>query len=385
MTVPNVSWIGRWRVEAGELLVWWLQELRELTDALLSRLAPRWVTHTLVRLEGAGASVWLVRGAHRERVGDFTCDAQGNWPEKLTPPEAAAAIHGTKAIIALPAEQVLTHRLSLPAAVDHDLEQVVRLQLERECPMPLDRVYVDRAVRRHPRRDQKIDIDVLIVQRDRIERLRALAKGWGLRLTRIGMSGNAAPVVGNFLRKPTTLIRLEFTRTDRRLVVSAVILAAVCAGVIACQWGSERILVGRKLRSLEAPAASAERLTRQLEKEALPGEALVGLMRQPDAVDALITLTADIPKDSWVYELDVSAQWPQLPQLKLAGFTPVATMLVGVLGNAGRYDNVRLVSAMSAGLGSAQDRLQLTARLSNSTGSDRKGGRLPTTVTSHAR
>jgi general secretion pathway protein L len=385
MTAPNFTWIGRWRGEVGELLLWWLQELRDLTEALLSRLAPRLVTHTLIRLEGAGASVWLVRGAHRERVGDFTCDARGNWPEKPTPPEAAAAIQGTKAIIALPMEQVLTHRLSLPAAVDHDLEQVVRLQLERECPLPLDRVYVDRVVHRRPRRDQKIDIDVLIVQRDRIERLRTLAKGWGLRLTRIGMSGGAAPVVGNFLRKPTARTRLEFTRTDRRLVVSAVIGAAVCAGVIAYQWGSERIQVGRKLRSLEAPAASAERLTRQLEKDALPAEALVGLMRQPDAVDALITLTADIPGDSWVYELDVSAQWPQAPQLKLSGFTPVATMLVGVLSNAGRYDNVRLVSAMSAGLGSAQDRLQLTARLSASAGSDRKGSRFTIPVAGDAR
>jgi len=52
----------------------------------------------------------------------------------------------------------------------------------------------------------------------------------------------------------------------------------------------------------------------------------------PDAAtrcaDVLTTLTDDIPKDTWFYDLDINAQWPQR-QGQSPGFTPVAPNLWG--------------------------------------------------------
>lgn len=369
--------MSRLRVELGAFVAWWAQELREAGEAVLARLAPRLITHTLIRLEPDGGSVWTIRGAQRERVCSFVRDASGAWPRELEPPEAGAAVRGTKAVFGFSPQHVLTHKLVLPASVERELEQVIDLQLERDCPMPLDQVYVDRRAGKRLRIGTKLEVNVLIVQRERVERVRELVRLWGLRLARIGMISGSDTVIGDFLRTPATQGPFRLTRTDRRLGVMAVILAVVCTAVIAFQWGYERVVVGRELRTLREPATTAEMLARQLKVDAASAEALVGLMRQPDALDVLTTLTEGTPKDTWFYDLDITAQWPQIPHIKLSGFTPVATMLVGTLQNSGTLAEVRLVSAASAGLGSAQDRLQLTAQLASST----KGNSAPSPAT----
>lgn len=362
---------SRLRTELGTFVSWWMQELREAGEAVLARLAPRLVTRTLVLLEPEGGSVWVIRGAHRECVCSFGTDTHGEWSREIGPPEVTTALRGTKAVFGLAPQYVLTHKLILPASVERELEQVVGLQLERDCPMPLDQVYVDRRAGKPSREGAKLAVTTLIVQRERVERLRELAGVWELRVGRIGMISGSGDVIGDFLRTPATFGMLRFTSTDHRLGLAAVGFATVCAAVIAFQWGYERVTVGRQLRALQEPAAAAQKLARQLKNDAAPAEALVGLMRQPDALDVLTALTQDTPKDTWFYDLDITAQWPQVPRVKLSGFTPVATLLVGTLQSSGRLNEVRLVSASSAGLGSGQDRLQLTAQL----GSGAKGTR----------
>jgi hypothetical protein len=350
------------RARLGLFASWWMQELREAGEAILARLVPRWVTRTLVLLEPEGASVWTVRGGRRERVGSFSLEPSGAWPEELATPEVVSALRGTKAVFGFSPRYVLAHALSLPASIERELDQVVALQLERDCPMPLDRVYVDPRAGKRVRAGTKLDVTVLIIQRERVDRARERARTWGLRLARVGMIYDSGEIVGDFLRAPAAPGRLSFTRTDRRLAIAAVTLALSGAAIIAFQWGYERVMVGRKLLALQEPAAAAQKLARQLKKDAEPAEALVSLMRQPDALDVLTQLTLDTPKDTWFYDLDISAQWPQAPRIKLSGFTPVATILIGALQTSGNLKEVRLVSASSAGLGSGQDRLQMTAQ-----------------------
>jgi len=361
----SLSWqvlTSRWMPALGELCTWWLQELREMAEVLLGRVAPRWVTRTMVWLGPHSGSISVVRGAQRVSVSPLPEDILGKPLETGNVLEVPKVVRGTRAVFAVALEYVLTHTLTLPASVAADLDEVVSLQLERECPVPLDRVYVHHRIRRRLAADRKIEVEILIIQRDRVERLQALAQQWGLRLVRIGVGSGDGDVAGNFLRTPQTTSRRRLSVIDRRLARSAVALAALFLVTLAFHWGYERVVVGRELRRLAPSATAADRLTQQLRTQAAPAEALAALMRQSDALDTLITLTEDIPADSWVYELEVSTQGPQAPRIKLSGFTPVATALVAQLQRSGHFDEVRLVTAISAGLGSGQDRLQLTAR-----------------------
>jgi hypothetical protein len=348
-----------WRVSSGALLAWWLHELRDIAETMLARIAPRFVTRTLVRVGSTQAEISIVRGKRVEPLLSVSCDADGQWPIELPGPDAS--IRGTRAVLALAPEHVLSRRLTLPEGVERDLERVITLQLERESPIPPERVCVEHLITERLKQDRRIGVEVLIVHRERLEKLRDLVRAWGLRPMRIGVE-RSGQVIGNFLGNKAASQAMRATRIDRRLAAAGGALAVSCALVIGWQWGYERLEVGRELRKVAVHAANADKLFRQLASAASPGEALVRTMEQPDALDMLTALTNQVPADSWVYDLEITAEPASGgPQIRLSGFTPAATLLVDQLGKSGQLTNVRLVSASSAGLGSGQDRLQLTA------------------------
>lgn len=348
------------------LLSWWVRELREVADELLVRVLPRLVTRVVVGLRADEVSVWLIRGQQRELVLSSSIGSPGSWPTSLE--LSGSAARGARAVVALDPEYVLTRGLTLPESVERDLDEVLTFQLERESPIPPDRACIDKRITSRLRGERQIRVEVLIAHRHRVEQARQLVSGWGFHVTRVGVGTDPDKVSGNFLRARMRLSRLKLTSIERRLAVSAAALAALWLGVVGAHWMYERTRVDRELERLRGPAVAATRLAQDLRARAAPAEELVRLMHEPDALEALSVLSTEIPKDSWAYELEISAQWPQVPRIKLSGFTPVATMLIGRLESSGRFQHVRLVSAMSAGLGSGQDRLQLTAQLASEGG-----------------
>jgi hypothetical protein len=349
-------------------------------DALLIIILPRVVTRAVVSLRSDTGSLWLVRGQKHELLLTFAADPRGSWPESLNLPESAKAVSGARTTVLLDPQYVLTHNLILPESVERNLDQVITLQLERECPIPPERACFDKTITGRLKPERQLQVQVLIAHRQRVEQARRIVSGWGLNVTRVGMGTTPEQVTGNFLRKRAQTTRLEWTRTQRRLSVSAAALAVLWLCIVAIHWTYERIQVGHEIERLRAPAETAARLAHDLQARAQPGEALVRLMSQPDAADTLTRLTTEIPKDAWVYDLEVTAQWPQPAHIKLSGFAPVATMLIGHLENDGQFQRVRLVSALSAGLGSGLDRIQITAQLAtphvNSVDTDNTGANM---------
>jgi len=353
--------LSRARAEWGALLAWWLQEMRACGESLLIRLAPRLITRTFVRLERAGGGIWTLRGKERRDLLTFTCEAPGDWPGDLQTSSSAEAIRGTRAVFALAPEFALVHRMILPDALERDLDRVIALQLERQQPMRLDRVCFAWHIVGRSRRQRLLTVEVLIAHRGCIERVQGLAQGWAVQPVRIGIVNASGGVTGNFVRRAARSRTFSLNGTEARLALSAALLAALGVLLIGGQCLYERVKVGQALTSAVTQAAVSDHLARDVKSVAIPAAALTDLMSQPDALDVLAVLTERIPADSWVYDLDITAQFPVAPEIKLAAFTPTATLLVDLLGTSGQFDHVQLVSAVSAGLGFG-DRLQLTAR-----------------------
>jgi hypothetical protein len=350
----------RIRAEATALLAWWLEELRACGEGILGRIAPRSLTRTLIELDADGGRVFTVRGKDRQSVLEFTCDAPGAWPEDLERFGPVDGIQDTRAVVALASEFALVHRIVLPRALEREIDQVIPLQLERESPLPADRVALDWWISQRSRAHGRITVEVLIVHRAVVERVKSLARAVRVELVGIGLASEKKGVVGDFLGARRHVSPLRLNTTEARLAFSAATLAVLGALLIGGQWVYERIKVGRALNETRPHAVHVDHLKNQFREEAAPGVALASLMREPDALDVLTALAEAVPKDSWAYELDISTQSPQAAEIKASTFTPTATLLVDLVGRSPQFEHVRLVSATSAGLGLG-DRLQLTA------------------------
>ena len=351
---------ARIRAEAAGLLAWWLEELRACGEGLLGRIAPRFLTRTVIELEEAGGRIFTVRGKDRQEVLVFTCEVPGAWPEDLERFGSVAPLQGTRAVATLAPEFALAHHIVLPRTLEREVDEVIPLQLERELPVPADRVALDWRILPRPRPEPRITVELLVVHRAVVERVKSLARALGVELVRVGLSHEGSGVRGNFLRASHRMSPLRLTATERRLALSAGALAALWGLLIGGQWLYERARVDRVLKEATPHAVHVDRLREQLSAEAAPGASLAALMREPDALDVLTALTEAVPKDSWAYEVDISAQAPRSAEIKASTFTPTASMLVDLLGRSPQFEHVQLVSSRSAGL-FAGDRLTLTA------------------------
>lgn len=326
--------------EISAFLSWWLNELRDVAESALGRVAPKLVKSVVVRAEG-----------------DVLIRADG--VETLAPEQSPSV---TRAIAVLGIQDVLVHDIVLPLAVERELDRAVDLHLERDLPMSRDLVSVDWQVTRRDREARRISVRVLIARRDRVEKLRELTSAHGLRTVRVAAADASGELVGNLLPRRARADRLRFTSLDRRLAAVAGALALAAAGLTAGQWIYERSQLADEVERASALASKAESLAHILQTKSSNASALIAIMNTQDAVDVLTSLTSSVPQDTWAYELDIKPVAAGGYQVKLGGFAPAATMFVDTLEKAPQFEQVRLVTATSAGLGAGRDRLQLTAR-----------------------
>jgi hypothetical protein len=350
------------RVEATAFLKWWGQELRDCGELVLGRIAPGLAQRVVVHLERPVATVYELRAARQlQALFTFSCDEQGAWPEQ---PEGFGSFQAARATLLLTPKEVLLSEWSLPEAVERELDRVIRLKLERELPLQPERVYHDHWIAARATEQAQMTVQVLVAHREHLERLRQLAQGWGIRPVRIALAAEPARpdlMMGNLLPSRTRLRRQASTAPERLLARAAVVVSIALLSVIAVQWTYERAKVGAEVQRVQTTAKSVRELTRRLAHEEAPVRALLGIQSLPDAADVLISLTETVPADSWVYDFRASAPTSGGAQLELSGFAPAATVLADELDKSMRFGKVRLVWATSAGLGTATDRLQLTA------------------------
>jgi hypothetical protein len=328
------------QLEVESLLSWWMHELREVAEALLSRVAPRLVRPLVVRVEGDGL---LVQG-------------------ECATPEQLEVLRGSRAIGVIEPEHALAHELHLPASVERDMDRALDLYMERELPLPRDRMCVDWEVVRRDRAHHRIVVRLLAVHRERVERLRDTLASHGLRVVRIAARAPGDELLGRLQPRERQAARFRLTALDRRLAMAAAALAAITVCVVAGQWMHERWSLRGELATARELASRSASLTTRLREDSRPAVALAQLTRTPDAADVLIRLTETVPVDTWAYELEVKPEPSGSYQVKVGGFAPAATTLVDTLEKSPQFNQVRLISATSAGLGTTRDRLQLTAK-----------------------
>ncbi len=126
---------------------WWGRQL-------VACLPPRWRTlveerseSLLLDLRGDEMIVWRERADHASEYGRIArtlpTEAQGAEFQRL---RAAIDDPSVRTILCIPAERVLQRNLTLPAAAEDNLRQVLAFEMDRQTPFKADQIYFDSRV-----------------------------------------------------------------------------------------------------------------------------------------------------------------------------------------------------------------------------------------------
>lgn len=368
------SLVARYR--AGPLpdfLKWWRGELADLFPQALRRrmIPPRPVLWLVPEAEGQKVSVWR-GGESAELLDTFGAgeDAgllRDRWLELVDGFE-----DGQPEIrLCLPAEDTLFCPVDLPLAVESNLGESLRYQLDQVTPFSADQVYFDHDIVERDAEHGRLKIDLRLALRSRVDALRERLAAIGVRPHAIDCLGGEPdrPDCEGFNMLPPSQRPRHVYRRARINWLLAGGLALLLALVMAESLYLHRLGVERLESGVEALRRDAEEvmvLQRELQDALAAANFLAERRRrQPVSVQVLDEITRILPDDIWLMQLRMSGN-----ELMLQGLADQSQRLIELINESELLADAEFRGSVSIDPGSGRERFNVQARI-ETTGGER--------------
>jgi general secretion pathway protein L len=317
-----------------------------LSERLLSclpvfahRLLARHNRRLVIRPEGPRAQLSLVSGLEIQSLGELDLAHTSALPgiTGVPEPERPRSIE-----LCLPCEAVLTRAVSFPPQVRANLPQVIRYELDRLSPFESKDVVFDFVAQGGSKTTDRLRLDLALCRRDQVD-------GWITRLEMLGapidrITWNGAWNGANLLppeRRPKRR-RLRLTFGSVSAMVSILLAVAI---LVTPLWQKHHLArrLDAEVARLRTQAIAVDEVRQELERVRQGSTAVLQRkLEQPQILEMLRELTDRLPEDTWVQNLEFSAD-----QVDLRGESGQATALIAILEQAPGIEGVSFGSPVT--------------------------------------
>jgi hypothetical protein len=335
---------------ARDIAHWWWGELRGIGLDLIRHLPSRQSPQLFVRAGRETLSIESREGSAWRVVAKVPRASEGNGNNE--PPVIPSGYSGSRTAIVLAESDLFFCDFDLPAAAERELDPVLRLQLERALPIPLEQILFDRQVVTRDR--HRLAVRIAVAHRQPVEELRDRIAGWGLKPVCAGPVNEEGTPAFNLLKRKRHSLRWRPSRHDRWLLRAATALVAALALAIGALWIRERALVDAGAAELHAQAA---RLTIEREsviREARPLLGLQAIARTADVPAMFSALSSSMPSGNWFSHIEIAAGIDEPGRLRLIGAVAAREEALAALRGVPGIRNLEVTSAYSGELGAGE-------------------------------
>jgi general secretion pathway protein L len=318
----------RWRALSRRLGLttfwqWWAGELVPLIPHRLRNAMARMRMRPVLAFEGDAAVLFVPELANSHLAykeaaripltgdQDAVVTAGRAAIESLSP--AAGTADPVEIVVALPANQVLRKTITLPAAVEDNLVQVLAYDLDRHTPFKPDEMRFDANIVARDPVKRELRVDWAAALKTVVDQSRRRAESWGAVVVAVTPdSPSGPPATGKALNLLPMAERPETAARRRWSVWAPVALIAVAALVATALpvWQKRGYAIAlMQLASqgrVQADASNA--LREQLER--LSGDYNFALSKKyafPSALQSVEDVTKLLPDDTWLTQLELKS------------------------------------------------------------------------------
>ncbi|HEY6894143.1 MAG TPA: PilN domain-containing protein, partial [Rhodanobacteraceae bacterium] len=268
---------------------------------------------------------------------------------------------GVRTILCIPAERVLQRNLTLPAAAEENIRQVLAFEMDRQTPFKADQIYFDSRVTGRDASGRNLLVELVLLPRAQLDQeLAALPPGAasldGVDAWR-GEPGGA--------RRQINLLPAErrARRRDMRLPLN---LGLAALAIILLVVNMDESLTNRAA-AVEAMRAEVEKSNTEARQVAALRKTLADSIaganflsdkkRNSPLTDALLDdLTRRLPEDTYLERLQL-----ENGQVQLQGQSKEAAKLISLLSNSACLGDPRLQGQIQPDPRTGKERFQITA------------------------
>jgi general secretion pathway protein L len=332
---------------------WWSGELVELLPENLQKAIAQRQQKLYVEVDDDKLLLSLGNHAAQREVLRLAHDAANAGDEDI-PREVQ------QTILLLPDDKVLARRISLPAAAEENLREVLGFEMDLHTPFEASEVYYDYTVVGRDSTRQQVTVDLVYAPRDVVDALVDGVSNLGIKTDIVTCRRR-----DNSNLQPVNLLPLE-RRCAKRFDVKRLNLTlnALLAALLVAAMTIPIVQKNRALEALEAQVQAAATDARQgaelrqdLEKMAEASQFLV----EKKASDVMIVEVIDeisriLPDHTWIARLDLSGT-----ELQIQGQSAASSSLIRIIESSPWFENVRFASPVVQIAGTDNDRVHIVA------------------------
>ena len=341
---------------------WWGRELLACLPARWRDVLSERSESLLLDLRGEEIVVWRERGeAMREYARirrDLPAEAQSTEFQRL---RNAIEDPMVRTVFCIPAERVLSRTLSLPAAAEDNLRQVLSFEMDRQTPFKADQVYFDSRVLGHDASGRNVQVELVLIPRAQLDQELSALPGGAADLDGVD-SWRGEPGGG---RHQTNLLPPErrARRRDLRLPLN---LGLAALALILLLVNMDESLANRA-SAVEAMRAEVDKSSTEAKQVAALRKTLADSIsganfltdrkrKGPLTVALINDLTARIPDDTYLERLQIENK-----QVQLQGQAQESAKLIALLGASPCLSNPGFQGQVQPDPRSGKERFQINA------------------------
>jgi general secretion pathway protein L len=346
----------------GWFFRWWFGQLANFVPASM-RLFFRSRADTLV-IDVSGSEVVLLRCTDQacEEIGRYPAiTAPGTGPEDVAAQiKAALASAGAqRTALRLSAGQALRRPITLPAAAEGDLRDILSHQIEQVTPFQAREAYFGYRVTGNDQTGGRIEVELTVAPKRYVDAALNAAAGWGLTPDIVDITSSdtmATPEINLIAGNGTTGKSNPWPRINGGLfaLAACLVLAAILIPLENARTRADGLLA----QTSQLRRASKEVLDLRAQRDDLVKRVrfIAGQKQdQPYILDILNELTRILPKDTWLYEIRINR-----PEVRISGYSPSASSLIGKINDSPIFRNPRFRSPVTRPANTDKERFNLS-------------------------
>jgi len=332
---------------------WWSGELIELLPEKLQKAIAQRQQKLYVEVDEDKFLLSLGNRAAQREILRLALDAADTEDEDI-PREVQ------QTILLLPDDKVLAKRITLPAAAEENLNEVLGFEMDLHTPFHASEVYYDYTVVGRDSARQKVTVDLVYAPRDAVDALLESATNLGMKTDVVTCRRR-----DNANLQPVNLLPLT-RRRARRLDVKNLNmgLTALLAVLLFTAITIPIVQKNRAIEALEAQvqAAAAEAregatLREDLEKMAEASRFLVEKKASDTmAVELIDEVSRILPDHTWLTRVNMTKT-----ELQIQGQSSASSSLIAAMESSPFFENVRFGSPVIQIQGTDKDRFHIVA------------------------
>jgi len=259
------------------------------------------------------------------------------------------------------AERTLRRTISLPAAAEDNLRQVLAFEMDRQTPFKADQVYFDYRVGARAAGERNLQVELTVVPRAQLDAELATLNASGAQLDGVDcwLAGSGSARAGMNLLPPERRVKRKNLQLRINLALGAAALVLLVTAMLLSLANRESALAAmtQEVEKAQNDAKQASQLRKTLDDTIGAANFLSRKKREmPLMVDLLNDLTRRLPDDTFLERLSVDDK----NRIEMQGLSSDASKLIALLQKSEVLTNPSVQGTIQPDPRTKKDRFNIT-------------------------